>query len=322
MSAAPETWSVPAGTDPRAIHAPEALAALQASCGSVRGATDPALLELARLRLADLLGTSVEQGARPWGAPDPVAVAEVTTWPTSEAFDATARAALALTEQFAIDVTGVAGGPLGEAAARLEAGVLPFVQGVYLLDVGQRAAVALGALFDTEVASTAWAWPADGGEVPDDPMAAIDGLLRATGRLRSLDPVLRELVRLRGARHHQCRRCQSVRSVSALEAGAEEDLLAAADPTAVADLPPATVAALHLTDAVLAGRPVVGPELVAEVGAALSPTEAVELVCYLVRNAANKIAVAFGADAAIVEEGFEYQVIADDGDTVTVAAPA
>jgi hypothetical protein len=61
---------------------------------------------------------------------------------------------------------------------------------------------------------------------------------------------------------------------------------------------------------------------VADVRASLSPAEAVELVCYLVRNSANKIAVAFGADAAIVDEGFEYQVIDPDGDTVTVDAPA
>ena len=39
------------------------------------------------------------------------------------------------------------------------------------------------------------------------------------------------------------------------------------------------------------------------------------------RNSANKIAVAFGADAAIVDEGFEYQMIAADGETITVGAP-
>lgn len=315
-------WSLPTGTDPRALHAPEVLAALQASCAAVRVASDPALLELARLRLVDLLGTTAtESGAPAWGEPSAAAVADISSWPSSDAFDATARAALALTEQFAIDVTGVAGGPLGDAAGALGGGVLPFVQGLYLLDVGQRVAVGLGAVFGTDVPSTLWAWPAAGAEVPDDPMVAVDQVMRATARLRSLDAVLRELVRLRGARHHQCRRCQSVRAVAALDAGADLDLLAADDPEAVADLPPATTAALHLTDALLAGRPVVGPELVAEVRGALTPGQVAELSCYLLRNAANKIAVGFGADAAIVEEGFEYQVIADDGDTVTVDAP-
>lgn len=314
-------WGDPTTGDPRATHAPEVLAALQASCASVRAASDPALLELARLRLVELLGDEVEASAPAWGEPATAAITELVSWPTSAAFDDRSRAAMALTEQFAIDVTGVPTGPLGPAAALLEAGVLPFVQGLYLLDVGQRAAIALGALFASPVPSSLWAWPAAGADVPADPMAAVDQLMRATGRLRSLDPVLRELVRLRGARHHQCRRCQSVRSVAALEAGAGEDLLAAADPTAVADLPPATRAALALTDAMLAGRPSVPDSVVADVRASLSPAEAVELVCYLVRNSANKIAVAFGADAAIVDEGFEYQVIDPDGDTVTVDAP-
>jgi alkylhydroperoxidase family enzyme len=314
-------WGDPTTGDPRAEHAPEVLAALQASCASVRAASDPALLELARLRLVDLLGNELEAVAPAWGEPSAAAVTELASWPTSSAFDDRGRAALALTEQFAIDVTRVPTGPLGPAAALLEAGVLPFVQGLYLLDVGQRAAIALGGLFGSPVPSSLWAWAPDDTDIPADPMVAVDALMKSTGRLRSLDPVLRELVRLRGARHHQCRRCQSVRSVAALEAGAGEDLLGADDVTAVADLPPVTRAALALTDAVLAGRPSVPDDVAAQVRATLSPAEAVELVCYLVRNSANKIAVAFGADAAIVDEGFEYQVIDPDGDTVTVDVP-
>lgn len=315
-------WGDATVGDPRAEHAPEVLAAMQASCAAVRAASDPALLELARLRLVELLGNDLEAGAPPWGEPALAAVTELSSWPTSSAFDDRSRAALALTEQFAIDVTGVPTGPLGAATGHLEAGVLPFVQGLYLLDVGQRAALALGALFGSPVPSSLWAWPAASTDVPADPMVAVDSLMKATGRLRSLDPVLRELVRLRGSRHHQCRRCQSVRSVAALDAGAGEELLAAADPAAVAELPAATQAALRLTDAVLAGRPSVPDDVVAEVRATLTPAEGVEVVCYLVRNSANKIAVAFGADAAIVDEGFEYQVIDSDGDTVTVGAPA
>jgi hypothetical protein len=48
--------------------------------------------------------------------------------------------------------------------------------------------------------------------------------------------------------------------------------------------------------------------------------ELVEIVSYLMRNACNKIPVAFGVDDAIVEEGFEYQVIDASGETVTVDA--
>lgn len=66
-------WEIPTGTDPRAVHAPEVLVALQASCASVRAASDPALLELARLRLIDLVGNHAEVAAPAWGDPSPAA---------------------------------------------------------------------------------------------------------------------------------------------------------------------------------------------------------------------------------------------------------
>ena len=46
--------------------------------------------------------------------------------------------------------------------------------------------------------------------------------MRQVARLDTLDPVLTELVRLRGARQHECRLCGSRRSVAAIGAGAEE----------------------------------------------------------------------------------------------------
>jgi hypothetical protein len=53
---------------------------------------------------------------------------------------------------------------------------------------------------------------------------------------------------------------------------------------------------------------------------AYNSQELVEIVSYLMRNACNKIPVAFGVDDAIVEEGFEYQMIDASGETVTVDA--
>lgn len=95
-----------------------------------------------------------------------------------------------------------------------------FVQALYLLDVGQRAAMVLGHLFGITITSDDWAWSAAGVDVPVDPMAAVMDMLAATGCLRAVDPVVKELMRLRGARLHHCRRCQSVRSAIAIDAGA------------------------------------------------------------------------------------------------------
>lgn len=308
-------------SDPRAVESPEVLDALQRACAAVRASVDGDLLELARLRLAALLGASAEAGAPAWGAPAPAKVEALADWPTAAVFDDRDRAALALVEQFTIDVTGVPTGPLAPAAEVLGAQVGAFVQSLYLLDVGQRVAMVLERLFGTTVTSADWAWPVDTGGDDGDPMVAIMAVLAAVGRMRTVDPVTKELVRLRGARLHRCRRCLSVRNVAAIEAGAGDDLLDADDPTEVADLPVGTRAAIDLVDATFVGRPAIDDELLGRLTQSYDSTELVEIVDHLLRNAANKISVAFGADAAIVDEGYEYQVIDASGETLTVAAP-
>ncbi len=314
-------WTLVEG-DPRRVFTPEVFAALGTAVASVRAAAPAAALELIRQREAMLLGFTAELEAPAWGEVSAEQVASLSAWSSAACFGEADRAALALGEQFAIDVTGVASGPLPAAAAAFGGSVLPLVQGIFLIDIGQRCAKALGRLFDTNVSSADWATP--GAEVTIDPdsMAAVSALLRETAKLQTIDPVLRELVRLRGAHHHQCRRCQSVRSVAAIEAGADEELLAATLPGAEHALSERSRTALLLTDAVLLGTVDLSNELVSRVHAELTAAEAVELICYVLRNSANKIAVAFGADAAIVDEGFEYQSIDADGETLTVEAPA
>jgi alkylhydroperoxidase family enzyme len=72
---------------------------------------DPVLLELCRLRIAQLLGCDAEQAAR---TPEALAagleeatVAELRAWPTSSRFGPRERAGLAFCEQFMIDVAGL-----------------------------------------------------------------------------------------------------------------------------------------------------------------------------------------------------------------------
>lgn len=304
--------------DPRRDEAPEVLETLAVACESVRNVVDRDLLELARLRVAALLGNEPELMARPWADVDPVKVAALASWSTNPLFTDRDRAALGLTEQFVIDVTGVLAGPLGAAFGALGDQLGPFVQGLYLLDVGQRIAMVLGPLFGATVTSSDWAWDAEGDEVPVDPMEAIMEMMAAVGRLQRVDPVVKELLRLRGARLHQCRRCQSVRSVTAVNAGATEGLLGAADPREHGVLPEATSAALELFDATFAGQPGVSQVLSERLAASYNRSEIAELTSYLLRNACNKIPVAFGVDDAIVAEGFEYQIIDANGETVTV----
>jgi len=308
-------------SDPREADAPEVLVALAIACESARAACDNTLLELARRRVAVLLNNEAELTAKPWGSISDLQIAELSSWPTSGAFDERQKAALALTEQFVVDVTGVLAGPLAAAAGALGAEVGPFVQGLYLLDVGQRAGVVLSTLLGETITTDTWAWGASG-EIPADPMMAIMDVLAATGRLQVVDPVTKELMRLRGARLHQCRRCQSVRSVAALNAGADAELLGAEDPASISKLSAGTLAVLDLVDAMFVGPPAIDQELFGRLTQSYDSKELIEIVSYLMRNACNKIPVAFGADGAIVEKGFEYQVIDALGETVTVDASA
>jgi alkylhydroperoxidase family enzyme len=305
--------------DPRGVEASEVLATLAVACESVRAACDGTLLELARRRVAMLLNNDAELSAKSWGTLSDAQTADLSSWPTSDAFDERQMAALALTEQFVIDVTGVLTGPLAASAGALGAEIGPFVQALYLLDVGQRVDAILGSLLGETLTTDSWAWGATG-EIPTDPMVAIMAMLSAVGRLQVVDPVTKELMRLRGARLHECRRCQSVRSVAALNAGANDELLNAADPSSVGTLSSGTVAALELVDAMFVGPPSADHELIGRLKLAYNSQELVEIVSYLMRNACNKIPVAFGVDDAIVEEGFEYQMIDASGETVTVDA--
>ena len=76
---------------------------------------------------------------------------------------------------------------------------------------------------------------------------------RAVVRIDGVDPITTELVRLRCARVHDCRRCRSVRDDAALDAGFDEELGAKIDDYERSDLEPRHKAALRLADAMILG---------------------------------------------------------------------
>ncbi len=147
---------------------------------------------------------------------------------------------------------------------------------------------------------------------------ALDDFTRTVPSLQALDPVLSELVRLRGARQHHCRLCASLRSRPALLAGADEALFAAADPRAepALILMPSSAAALAFTDAMIWTPGHIPPQLAASVVAELSPDQRVELVLDVTRNALNKVAVALAADEPHVAEGIEIYDVDESGTLV------
>jgi AhpD family alkylhydroperoxidase len=268
--------------DPRAVYAPQAYDLLSALEADVEAALVPDVLDLTRQRIAMALGVE------PWAPPQaPDAVVDVA-------------------EQFVIDVTGVDIAPL---APRLGADLVPFVKALWVLDLGLRSDLVLGRLFDTAIPSRA-------GHAPSAEPMSFDPFLRAVALIDGLDPLTTELVRLRVARHHNCRLCKSLRTRAAMRAGGNESVYAKVDDFANSDLDDRHKTALRLTEALIIRPDSLDTALVARANDHFSPAELVELTLDVMRNSANKVAVAFGADAPNVGEGLQAYDIGSDGDMV------
>lgn len=302
--------------------APTAAAALRVLVEAARASDDPDLVSTlsgvcsAQLGLAPLVPTATSSDGS-------------AAWRARADLDDTQRVQLAAAERFAIDVTTIDDAVRGDLGRYLGAGTGDFVFLLYVLDMVPRVRSALAQLLDapsvgeTEptpapaaVAATTSAGPAVDLDVPPALWPSIDEFIRVVARLDRLDPVTAELVRLRGARQHRCRMCQSLRNRSAMLAGADDEMFEAVDHYADGGLSPRHTAALGLVDAMIWTPARLGDEVVAAVRAEFSPGEQVELVLDVMRNAANKIAVALAADGANVDEGYEIYDIGADGDPV------
>ncbi|WP_234784765.1 hypothetical protein, partial [Mycolicibacter heraklionensis] len=147
--------------------------------------------------------------------------------------------------------------------------------------------------------------------------ALFNGFMPAVARLRSLDPVTSEVVRLRGAAQHNCRLCKSLRETTALDAGGSESLYGDIEHFEESSLlSEAQQAALRYVDALVWTPAHIDAEVVAGVRRHFTDEQAVELTLDVMRNAGNKIAVALAADAPRVADGTERYLLDADGQTV------
>jgi alkylhydroperoxidase family enzyme len=221
------------------------------------------------------------------------------------------RTILDFAVQFSLDVSAVTDEQRSGLFEQLGEQVAGVAAVVFVMDFVPRARAALGAL----IGGAHGIGPPGTSPAPDEMPIwdALGAFIRAVPQLDALDPITSELVRLRGARQHQCRLCQSLRSRPALLAGADEETFAGADEYERSDLSPLQKAALAFTDAMIWTPGQLESSAVRLVELA-SEEQRVELVLDVTRNALNKIAVALGADAAHVDEGIEiYDVDADGG---------
>ena len=202
----------------------------------------------------------------------------------------------AFTEQFAVDVSDIGDNQRKQLAKALGDNVFRTVVMMFVADFVPRVWAGFEALGLRK--------PGNGGAVDwdhdSDPTdALLNGFLPAVARMRGLDPVTTEVVRLRGAAQHNCRLCKSRRETNALDAGGTEDLYGEIEQYESADgLTDAHKAALRFVDALIWTPSQIGADVAAGVHEHFSEDQAFELTWDVMRNAANKIMVSLGGGRA------------------------
>ena len=127
----------------------------------------------------------------------------------------------AFAEQFTVDVSGVGENQRAQFVSALGTNAFRVTVAIFIADFVPRVWAGLEAL--------GMGKPGNGGAVrwdhDTDPIEALlNDFVPAVARLRAVDPVTTEVVRLRGATQHNCRLCKSLRDSTALEAGGSESL--------------------------------------------------------------------------------------------------
>jgi alkylhydroperoxidase family enzyme len=107
---------------------------------------EPELLELCRLRVAQMLGADTTVTAPPVAvAPDAALVAQLRQWPTSDGFSERQRVALGFAEQLVVDAQGVSDEQAAQVIATLgDGGFLVLTYACGFFETTQRASIVLG----------------------------------------------------------------------------------------------------------------------------------------------------------------------------------
>jgi alkylhydroperoxidase family enzyme len=232
--------------------------------------------------------------------------------------ESAAEAAVAeFAEQFSVDVSMISVEQRSRMFKYLGDGTFRAAVSIFLADFLPRVRAGLEAL-DVGAEYLGWVDGPIAWDHASDPSVALFGeFLPAVARMRALDPVTSELVRLRGASQHNCRLCKSLREGNALDAGGSEtlyeDISRYETSTLIDDR---AKAALRYADALIWSPAHLVVDAAAEVRSRFSDDEAVELTFDILRNSSNKIAVSLGADGPRVEQGTERYWIGADGQTV------
>jgi alkylhydroperoxidase family enzyme len=220
-------------------------------------------------------------------------------------------------EQFSADVTVIGAEQRSGLWKTLGDSTFGVVTQMYIADFVPRVRAGLEAL---GVGADYLGWvagPVSWDRATDPSGIVFNDFLPTVARLRELDALTAEVVRLRGAAQHNCRLCKSLRETTALDAGGSETVYGDIEQFETsAQLTDGQKAALRYVDALIWSPAQIDADVAAGVRAHFSDAQAVELTFDVMRNASNKIAVALGGDAARVEHGTEQYLLDVDGQTV------
>jgi AhpD family alkylhydroperoxidase len=299
-------WALPGALSRLRPGACELLTALNER---VWQAGDPVLLELVRVRVAQLIGNPVaarvrcEYAAAAAGPELEAKVAALPDYPGSPLFSAAERDVVEFAEQFVIDVGGTPEDMRAALTWRYGAdGARALVTAIYVVEFTQRLQlIAARLLGDAEPPAAGSFAPVD---VPvdasvDAPAAGLlDAYQAAVVRGSALDPVTTELVRLRCARTHHCRICQTLRLADARAAGVDETMTAKVDRYERSDLPERAKVALRVTDAFITRPDLLSEAVAGQARASFGPAELASLCLDITKWSTQKIKVALGTDGA------------------------
>jgi AhpD family alkylhydroperoxidase len=290
---------------------PEACGLLAALNERVWQVGDPVLLELVRLRTARLIGnhTALQVRCR-YADVDAVPESKILAlpdYPGSPLFSAAERDTLAFAEQFLMDVGGTTAAARAGLVGHFGAdGARALVSAIYVVEFTQRLQmIAARVLGDDASAAPLAGSPAVGDATPADLLAAFQ---EAVVRGSAVDPITTELVRLRCARTHRCRICQTLRLADARAAGVDETITAQIDFYERSDLPDQAKVALRVTDAFITRPDLVSDTVAEQARASFEPAELASLCLDITKWSTQKIHVALGTDGADAletdEDGF------------------
>jgi alkylhydroperoxidase family enzyme len=139
-----------------------------------------------------------------------------------------------------------------------------------------------------------------------------------------LDPVTTELIRLRCARQHDCRICQTLRLASAAELGADDALTDQIDHYETSDLSERHKVALRIVDAFIWRPTDIDEALIRQAHDHFTDAELAELLVDITKWSTQKIHVALGTDGAdrlpVNDRGVSYLTFQEDGGVAAMSA--